>query len=106
MMGDSCGDTLYVNAALASIQGTISVRDIYDYGIPIPNDNEKQSLFIHGSLAMLNRGIVHTTHNGWGDRGFIEKDYHYDTRLQMDPPPHFIRTSDHNTIYKETYVEP
>ncbi|UCC78477.1 MAG: hypothetical protein JSW64_09330 [Candidatus Zixiibacteriota bacterium] len=106
MVGDSVGDTVYINAALASIGGTISVRDIYDYGTPgNPNDNEKQSLFIYGSLAMLNRGIVHTTHNGWGDRGFIEKDYHYDTRLQMDPPPYFIRASEHNTIYKESRGE-
>jgi hypothetical protein len=114
MMGDSVGDTLYVNAALASIGGTISVRDIYDYGTCYqPNMNEKQSLYIHGSLAMRNRGLVHTSYadppcshpNGWGKRGFIEKDYHYDTRLQMDPPPYFIRTSEHNTIYKEGGVE-
>ena len=103
MIGDSVGDTVYVNAALASIGGTISVRDIYDYGtVYNPNHNEKQSLFIYGSLAMRNRGLVHTSHNGWGLRGFIEKDYHYDTRLQMDPPPHFIRASEHNTIYMES----
>ncbi|UCE66976.1 MAG: hypothetical protein JSU85_02910 [Candidatus Zixiibacteriota bacterium] len=103
MVGDSVGDTVYINAALASLGGTISVRDIYDYGtVSDPNDNEKQSLFIYGSLAMKNRGIVHTTHNGWGDRGFIEKDYHYDTRFQMDPPPYFIRASGHNTIYMES----
>lgn len=113
MMGDSVGDTLYVNAALASIGGTISVRDIYDYGTcSQPNMNEKQSLFIHGSLAMRNRGLVHTSYadppcppNGWGKRGFIEKDYRYDIRLQMNPPPYFIRTSEHNTIYKERRVD-
>jgi hypothetical protein len=102
MVGDSVGDTVYINAALASIGGTISVRDIYDYGSAgNPNDNVKQSLFIYGSLAMRNRGIVHTTYENWGERGFIEKDYHYDTRLQMDPPPHFIRAREHNSVYVE-----
>jgi hypothetical protein len=106
MMGDSCHDTLYVNAAMATIgssTGAISVRDIYHYGpSPYqPNDNEKQSLSIHGSLAMKNRGIVHTTHNGLGDRGFIEKDYKYDERLQLDPPPYFIKKYDYNTVYFE-----
>jgi hypothetical protein len=104
MMGDSVGDTLYVNAAMAALgdSGTISVRDIYDYGTDTdPNNNEKQSLFIYGSLAMKNRGLVHTSYNGWGFRGFIEKDYHYDTRLQMDPPPYFIKTREHNVIYVE-----
>jgi hypothetical protein len=99
MMGDSCGDTLYVNAAMASIQGTISVRDIYAYG----ELNEKQSLFIYGSLAMYNRGIIHTT--DFNLRGFIEKDYHYDTRLQMDPPPYFIRAREHVVIYSESGME-
>jgi hypothetical protein len=105
MVGDSVRDTVYINAALAAINGTISVRDIYDYGtVYNPNNNEKQSLFIHGSLAMRNRGLVHTSYNGWGLRGFIEKDYHYDTRLQMNPPPHFIRTREHNVIYSESTV--
>lgn len=107
MIGDSVRDTVYVNAALASIgqSGTISVRDIYDYGtVGNPNDNEKQSLFIYGSLAMKNRGIVHTSHNNWGVRGFIEKDYHYDTRFQTNPPPHFIKAREHNSVYRE-YVQ-
>lgn len=105
MVGDSVGDTVYINAALAAIDGTISVRDIYQYGIPVPNNNEKQSLFIYGSLAMRNRGLVHTSYNGWGLRGFIEKDYHYDTRLQMDPPPYFIRTRDYNVVYSESSID-
>lgn len=111
MMGDSVGDTLYINAAMAALGdyvsgdgggGTISVRDIYDYGYTTPNNNEKQSLFIYGSLAMRNRGLVHTSYGGYGLRGFIEKDYHYDTRLQKDPPPYFIKTRPHNVIYVET----
>ena len=105
MMGDSCRDTLFVNAAMATIgasNGTISVRDIYNYGTTSnPNNNEKQSLYIHGSLAMKNRGLVHTSYGNMGVRGFIEKDYHYDERLQLDPPPYFIKTSQFNTVYFE-----
>jgi len=112
MVGDSVRDTVYINAALASIGGTISVRDIYDYGTcENPNMNEKQSLFIYGSLAMRNRGLVHTSYGygcsypRWGLRGFIEKDYHYDIRFQIDPPPWFIRTREHNVIYSESRIE-
>jgi hypothetical protein len=50
---------------------------------------------------MKNRGLVHTSYNGWGVRGFIEKDYHYDDRLQIDPPPYFIKTHEYNTVYFE-----
>jgi hypothetical protein len=110
MMGDSCHDTLYVNAAMATIgnsNGAISVRDIYHYGPSItqPNNNEKQSLSIHGSLAMKNRGLVHTSYLGLGVRGFIEKDYKYDQRLQLDPPPYFIKTYDYNSVYFEVEVK-
>lgn len=101
MVGDSVGDTVYINAAMAAINGSISVRDIYNYGYSTPNNNEKSSLFIYGSLAQRNRGIVRTTHNGWGVRGFIQKDYFYDTRLQDNPPPHFIKVRENNVIYFE-----
>ena len=50
---------------------------------------------------MKNRGLVHTSYNNLGVRGFIEKDYHYDERLQLDPPPYFIKTHDYNTVYFE-----
>lgn len=101
MVGDGVGDTVYINAAMAAINGSISVRDIYDYGYGPPNNNEKSSLFIFGSLAQRNRGIVHTSHGNWGVRGFRQKDYFYDTRLQKDPPPHFIKVRENNVIYFE-----
>lgn len=97
MVGKDVGDTVYINAAMAALNGSISVQDIYDYWV----FNEKQSLFIYGSLAQRNRGIVHTT--GWNLRGFIEKDYHYDTRLQQYPPPHFVPTGNHKSIYTEGF---
>jgi hypothetical protein len=97
MVGESCRDTIYINAAMAAIRGSISVQDIYKYY----TSNEKQSLFIYGSLAQMNRGIVHTTTNGI--RGFIEKDYHYDFRLQTYPPPHFLRTREDDYIYYEPF---
>jgi hypothetical protein len=99
MVGKDVGDTVYINAAMAAINGSISVQDIYDYGV----FNEKQSLFIYGSLAQRNRGIVHTT--DYNDRGFIEKDYHYDKRLQQYPPPHFVPTGNHMSIYSEGFYD-
>ncbi|MEE8417150.1 MAG: hypothetical protein V3S06_00660 [candidate division Zixibacteria bacterium] len=99
MVGDSVDDVVYINAAMAALNGSISVQDIYDYWV----DNEKQSLFIYGSLAQKYRGIVHTT--DYGDRGFIEKDYHYDKRLRQYPPPHFIPTGNNKAIYSEAFFD-
>jgi len=97
MVGDSVDGVVYINAAMAALNGSISVQDIYNYWA----ENEKQSLFIYGSLAQRNRGIVHTT--DFGDRGFIEKDYHYDKRLQRYPPPHFVPTGNNKSIYSERF---
>jgi hypothetical protein len=97
MIGDSVDDVVYINAAMAALNGSISVQDIYNYW----EYNEKQSLFIYGSLAQRNRGIIHTT--DFGDRGFIEKDYHYDKRLRQYPPPHFVPTGNHISVYSEGF---
>jgi hypothetical protein len=97
MVGKDVEDTVYINAALAALNGSISVQDIYDFW----GENEKQSLFIYGSLAQRNRGIVHTT--DYGTRGFIEKDYHYDNRLQKYPPPHFMPTGRRKYVYREEF---
>ncbi len=99
MVGKDVADTVYINAAMAALNGSISVQDIYDFWV----DNEKQSLFIYGSLAQKYRGIVHTT--DYGDRGFIEKDYHYDKRLRQYPPPHFIPTGNNKATYIEAFFD-
>jgi hypothetical protein len=93
MIGRYVTDTVYVQAAMAAMRGAISVQDIY-WSQPPDWDNEKQSLFVTGSLAMYNRGLVHTHEPYYHLRGFIEKDYHYDVRLMDNPPPHFMRTGD------------
>ncbi len=105
MMGRRCPRTLYVNAALAAINGSISVQDIYWRWAPGWN-NEKQSLQIYGSLAQRYRGIVHTTDyppdNPPHLRGFIEKDYHYDKRFIENPPPYFLPTKKYALIFMES----
>ncbi|MEE9552730.1 MAG: hypothetical protein V3W18_00420 [candidate division Zixibacteria bacterium] len=100
MIGENVDDTVYINAAMASINGSITVQDIYRYGY----SNEKQSLFIYGSLAQRNRGLVHSSYGG-GLRGFIEKDYHYDTRLRLNPPPHFLPILNSPSIYYEGFYD-
>jgi hypothetical protein len=92
MVGRLVRDTVYINAAMAAVRGSISVEDIYWYSAPLWN-NQKESLFIWGSLAQRNRGIVHTSYPDGHTRGFIEKDYHYDIRLKDHPPPHYLRTA-------------
>jgi hypothetical protein len=91
MIGRYVTDTVYVQAAMAAMRGAISVQDIY-WSLPPDWDNEKQSLYITGSLAQYNRGLVHTHEPNYHLRGFVEKDYHYDVRLMDNPPPHFMRT--------------
>lgn len=105
MIGEDAGDTVYVNAAMAAIRGSISVQDIYE-NFPPGWDNERQSLFIWGSLAQRNRGIVRTTDNPDGHvRGFREKDYHYDIRLKENPPPHFLPTLQSKITYMEDFYQ-
>jgi len=102
MFGEDVDDTIYVNAAMAAINGSITVQDIYHYGY----SNEKQSLFVYGSLAQRERGLVHSSYpDGQHRRGFIEKDYHYDTRLQKTPPPHFLPTKQNPSIYHEDFFD-
>jgi hypothetical protein len=100
MVGRLVRDTVYINAAMAAVNGSISVQDIYWSSAPLW-DNEKESLQIFGSLAQRNRGIVHTHEPDYHLRGFIEKDYHYDKRLMTNPPPHFLRTAREELQYVE-----
>jgi hypothetical protein len=93
MVGKYVNRTVYIDAAMAAVKGSISVQDIYMEHAP-GWDNEKQSLQIWGSLAQRNRGIVHISRPFGHTRGFPEKDYHYDVRLVDNPPPHFMRTGD------------
>ena len=94
-------DTVYVNAALAAVSGSISVQDIYWYLAP-GRLNPKVSLQIYGSLAQRNRGIVHTTYPcgmPLCERGFVQKDYYYDVRLKDYPPPYYLPTLSQEIIY-------
>jgi hypothetical protein len=100
LMSRFCGVPVYpnrgaliVNAAIATLRGSMSVENI-DLA------PEFNSLFIHGSIAQLYRGIIHRGSLGNG-HGFAQKDYIYDQRLALNPPPHFIPTG----TYKEYYVE-
>jgi hypothetical protein len=98
MVGRFVTDTVYVQAAMAAMRGAISVQDIYWSQAP-EWDNEKQSLYITGSLAQYERGLVHTHMPNYHLRGFIEKDYHYDIRLKENPPPHFMRTGQTKMVF-------
>lgn len=76
--------------------GTISVDGINCYNI----ENEKQKLTIWGCLIQRERGLIHTSYNG-GHRGFVSKDYKYDFRFRISPPPHFFKTKAHGNYYVE-----
>lgn len=100
LMSRFCGVPIYpnrgalvVNAAIATLHGSMSVESI-DLA------PEFNSLYIHGSIAQLRRGIIHRGSLGSG-HGFAQKDYIYDQRLALSPPPYFIPTG----TFKEYYVE-
>ncbi len=96
MIGKDAPDTIYIHAALAAINGSISIQDIYENHAPGWN-NEKYKLNIFGTLAQRYRGIIHTSDFPIGHmRGYISKNYRYDVRLQDNPPPYFPKTEDAN----------
>jgi len=77
--------------------GTISVDGINCYG----QTNPKTTLTIVGCLIQKERGLIHTSFQG-GERGFISKDYTYDTRFRRHPPPHFFVTRKSGNYYNES----
>jgi hypothetical protein len=100
LISKRCGAPLWpnvgamkVNAGLVALHGSMGCEDV-------GNAPEFNSLFIHGSIAQLNRGVVHRGVQGSGT-GFVQKDYFYDQRFATEPPPHFIPTGD----LKEYYIE-
>jgi hypothetical protein len=101
MIGKDVSDIVYINAAMAAVTGSISVQDIYMNHEP-GWDNEKQLLFVYGSLAQRNRGLMHTTDYPYGhSRGFLGKRYRYDVRLAEQAPPHFPLIGEQQTIFLE-----
>jgi hypothetical protein len=100
MVGRLVSDTVYIHAAMTALRGAFSIQDIY-YSQPPGWDNEKQSLFIRGSLAQFNRGILHTSEPNGHRRGFIEKEYDYDTRLENQVPPFYPIASEGEMVYLE-----
>jgi hypothetical protein len=91
MVGRRTPNITHINAAMVALHGGFSVQDIYCW-VPPGWDNEKQSLFFWGSIAQLNRGIIHSHEPSYHLRGFIQKDYHYDVRFADNRPLYFPLT--------------
>jgi hypothetical protein len=98
MIGRLVRDSIYINAAMAAIRGAISVEDIYWAQAP-GWDNEKLGLYVWGSLAQRNRGIMHTHEPAYHLRGFIERKYYYDERFSSNRPPLFPLTGSKEPMY-------
>jgi hypothetical protein len=98
LMSKNCGAALYpapgallVNGGLVALHGSMGCENV---GIA----PEFNSLMIHGSIAQLNRGVVHRGSAGFGT-GFVQKDYFYDQRFAKSPPPHFVPTGNLKQYY-------
>jgi hypothetical protein len=98
LMSKRCGAPLYplpgallVNAGLVALSGSMGCEDV-------GNSPEYNSLVIHGSIAQLNRGVIHRGSAGFGT-GFVQKDYFYDQRFAKNPPPHFVPTGNLKQYY-------
>ncbi len=85
-----------VNAGIAALRGSMSVQGIYNFSVP-----EYTSLFIHGCINQQYRGIIHRGSEGYG-YGFVQKDYMYDQRFSVAPPPHWIPSGNITMIYEES----
>jgi len=100
LMSKNCGAPLYplpgalkVNAGLVALRGSMGCESV-------GTAPEFNSLVIHGSIAQLNRGVVHRGSAGYGN-GFVQKDYFYDERFTKDPPPHFVPSGNLRQYYVE-----
>lgn len=100
LMSKNCGAPLYplpgalkVNAGLVALHGSMGCESV-------GTAPEFNSLVIHGSIAQLNRGVVHRGSAGNGT-GFVQKDYYYDQRFAKDPPPHFVPSGNLRQYYVE-----
>ncbi|RZS89417.1 hypothetical protein EV189_1180 [Motilibacter rhizosphaerae] len=78
----SGGAGIEVDAALLSVQGSITVQN-YNKGPALG------TLRLVGALAQKFRGPVASTSSGSTVSGFV-KDYRYDSRLVTQPPPFFL----------------
>jgi hypothetical protein len=65
--------------------------------------DERGIIYLRGAIAMRRRGYVHRGINNCGGTGY-GKSYHYDFRLQTDPPPIYLVAEDGNgnTIFDIT----
>lgn len=100
LMSKNCGAPLYpapgalmVNAGLVALHGSMGCESV-------GTAPEFNSLVIHGSIAQLNRGVVHRGSAGFGT-GFVQKDYYYDQRFTKSPPPHFVPSGNMRQFYLE-----
>ena len=102
LVSKQCGAPLHptrgsqkINAGLAALRGSFGCEGVYDYSCP-----EFTSLVIHGSIAQKNRGVIHRGLSPSGT-GFVQKDYYYDKRFALFPPPHFVPTGQTQDLYVE-----
>jgi hypothetical protein len=101
MVGKNVESTTYINAGLVALWGSFSVEDIY-CSQPPGYDNEKQQLYVYGSVAQRNRGLLHISSLPPGhSRGFLGKIFHYDKRFHASPPPYFPIIDDGTMTYLE-----
>jgi len=87
------GTDIYINAGMIALGESFTFEDQNDvwelYQGPYPD--ERGSIRLWGSVVQARRGYVHrSNHNGSG----YGKDYHYDERFSITPPPCYPDATD------------
>ncbi|MFP4497054.1 MAG: DUF4900 domain-containing protein [Vulcanimicrobiota bacterium] len=78
-------DDLTLHAIMMALNGSFYVKD-YNKG------NPRGLLSIYGGLIQYERGPVGTFRSGYGTVTGYDKDYRYDPKLLLTPPPNFPNT--------------
>ncbi|MBZ0264929.1 DUF4900 domain-containing protein [bacterium] len=83
-------------------------NDPYCVCIPCPDGNggpdERGAIYLRGSVAQRRRGFVHRSHcDGTG----YDKQYEYDLRLDIRPPPHVLEAVDEkgNLMFDVVWIQ-
>ena len=78
---------IYIHAGIIALDPSFSVDGYWDRTHPV-----RDQIILYGCIAHRNRAAVHRGSIGAPDEtGWREKDYRYDRRFEMRPPPYFVK---------------
>lgn len=90
----SRGSSIIINAAVVALNESFTFQhqnDEFDAYLSPVRPDERGAIFLLGCVSQHRRGYVHRSNfDGTG----YDKQYLYDNRLDSEPPPYFLETTD------------